>query len=213
MFKIGRTFFLCLLLAAGLGGCAVGNHQQYNGVVPDLKISGQRSVAVAVVDNRPYVVDGDKDPDFVGVQRGGFGNPFDVGTDSRKPLASDMTDNIVAALKQRGLAPEAVTVKPGTPVPATVQAANAGGRDRALVLELREWKSDTYTNTALVYNVEARVCDATGKSLASVTRQGDDDLGGDLMDPPGHAKDAVPPAFKRILESLLNDPQIVGALQ
>jgi hypothetical protein len=211
--KIVRTFGVCLLLLAGLGACAVGNHQQYAGVVPDLKVTGQRSVAVAVVDNRPYVVDGDKDPDFVGVQRAGFGNPFDVGTDSRKPLATDMTDNIVAALKQRGLSTEAVTVKPGTPSAAALQAATGAGKERALILELREWKSDTYTNTALIYDVELWVCDATGKPLATVTKKGDDDLGGDFMDPPGHAKDAVPPKLKAILEGLLNAPEIVAALQ
>ena len=123
-----------------------------------------------------------------------------------------MADNIVAALKQRGLGAEAVTVTPGTPYATALQAAGAG-KDRALVLELREWKSDTYTNTALVYNVEAKVCDATGKPLAAVTKFGDDDLGGDFMDPPGHAKDAVPPKLKAILESLLNAPEIVAALQ
>jgi len=208
--KFGRIV-IALLLLGSLGGCAVGNHQQYNGVVPALTVTGQKSVAVAVVDNRPYVVDGDKDPDFVGLQRGGFGNPFDVGTDSRKPLAMDLTDNIVTALKQRGLAAEPVLVKPGTPVASVVTAA--AGKERALVLELREWKSDTYTNTALIYDVELKVCDGAGKPLATASKQGDDDLGGNLMDPPGHAKDAVPPAIKAILESLLNAPQIVKALQ
>jgi len=211
--KFGRVFGLCVLLLGGLGGCAVGNHQQYSGQVPDLKMTGQRSVAVAVVDNRPYVVNGDKDPDFVGVQRAGFGNPFDVGTDSRKPLAADLSANVVAALKQRGVATEAVVVKPGTPSDAALNAAAATGKERALVLELREWKSDTYTNTALIYDVEAKVCDATGKPLAAATKQGNDDLGGNFMDPAGHAKDAVPPAAKAILEGLLNDPGIVAALQ
>ena len=206
-------FAVCLLLLCGLGGCAVGNHQQYAGVVPDLKVTSQRSVAVAVVDNRPYVVVGDKTPDFVGLQRGGFGNPFDVSTDSGKPLATDLSDNIVAALRQRGLAAEAVAVKPGASSDAALQAASAAGKDRALILDIREWKSDTYTNTALLYYVEARVCDATGRSLASVSKNGDDDLGGDFIDPPGHAKDTVPPAAKAILESLLNAPAIVAALQ
>jgi len=215
MLKIARAFGLCVGVLAlfGLGGCAVGNHQQYSGLVPDLKASGQHSVAVAVVDNRPYVVNGDKDPDFVGLQRGGFGNPFDVGTDSRQPLAADLAADIVAGLKQRGRATEAIAVKPGTPADEVLKAASATGKDRLLILDLRQWKSDTYTNTALIYNVEAKVCDATGHPLATVTKQGDDDLGGNLMDPPGHAKDAVPPATKAILESLLNAPEIAAALQ
>ena len=210
MRKIGFSLALALVLA-GLTGCAVGNHQQYAGVAPDLKVTSQRSVAVAVVDNRPYVANGDKDPDFVGIQRAGFGNPFDVGTDSRKPLATDMTEDIVAGLKLHGLAAEPVAVKPGTPSDVAIKAAT--GKDRALILELREWKSDTYTNTALIYDVELRVCDAAGRPLATASKKGEDDLGGNLMDPAGHAKDAVPPAFKKILEDLLNAPNVVTALQ
>ena len=213
MSKIGLQLGLCILLLAGLGGCAFGNHQQYAGVVPDLHVAGERSVAVAVIDNRPYVVSGDKNPDFVGIQRAGFGNPFDVGTESKKPLASDIADNIVAGLKRRGLKPEALAVKPGTSSEVALQATTAAGKERAVILELREWKSDTYTNTALKYDVELKVCDATGHPLASVSKHGEDDLGGDFMDPPGHAKDAVPAALKAILENMLNAPAVVAALQ
>jgi len=202
-----------LLLLLGLSGCAIGNHQQYAGVAPDLTLKATHSVAVVVIDSRPYVVSGDKDPDFVGLQRAGFGNPFDVTTVSHKPLASDIADDIVTALKNRNIQSAAVVVKPGTSASDALKAATAAGKDRGLIVDLREWKSDTYTNTALKFDVQATVCDAGGKQLATVARQGDQDLGGSIMDPPGHAKEAVPPAFKQAMESLLNAPEIVAALQ
>lgn len=204
---------LACLIGMALGGCAIGNQHQYNGVQPDLTVVSKHSVALAVVDRRPYVVSGDKDPDFVGLQRGGFGNPFDVTTASRQALADDFAGDIVAALKKRGLPAESVTVKAGTKPAEVMQALIAKGKDRALTIELTQWKSDTYTNTALLYNVQASVFDATGRQSASVAKQGDQDLGGSVMNPPGHAKEAVPPAFKAILESLLNAPEIVAALQ
>jgi hypothetical protein len=212
VWTIGSKLRLCLLLL-GLGGCAIGNQHQYAGVAPDLTLKATHTVSVLVVDSRPYVVNGAKDPDFVGLQRGGFGNPFDVTTASRKALASDIADDIVAALQKRNIQSAAVAVKPGTPAKEALKAAAGAGKDRGLVVDLREWKSDTYTNTALTFDVQATVCDASGDPLATVARQGDEDLGGSLMNPPGHAKDAVPPAFKKTMESLLNAPEIIAALQ
>jgi hypothetical protein len=116
-------------------------------------------------------------------------------------------------LKKRGLQAEVVAVKPGAQPDEAVKAATAAGKDRALILELRQWRSDTFMNTALHYDIEARVCDAAGRPLATLAKQGDEDLGGNFIDPPGHAKDVVPPTFKAILERLLNAPEIVAALR
>lgn len=75
-----------LLLAVVSSGCAVGNRYAYHTVVVDPSISGRSRVSVATHDQRAYVVSGNKDPQFVGVQRGGFGNPFDVRTMMVAPL-------------------------------------------------------------------------------------------------------------------------------
>jgi hypothetical protein len=101
MRAIGSKLWMLFVLL-GLSGCAVGNQHQYAGVAPDLTLKATHSVAVVVVDRRPYVVSGDKDPDFVGLQRGGFGNPFDVTTASGKALASDIADDVTAAPQEAG---------------------------------------------------------------------------------------------------------------
>jgi hypothetical protein len=72
---------------------------------------------------------------------------------------------------------------------------------------------DTYQNTALIYDVRLSVLDATGKVIAEGAKQGRDDLGGSFMNPPAHAKTAVPVAFRRIFEGLLNDPKVIAALR
>jgi len=213
MRAIGSRIGACLFLLAALSGCAIGNKHEYAGITPDLMVTGQHTVAVIVVDNRPYVATGGKGPDFVGLQRGGFGNPFSVTTKSGKPLASDIADDVVAALNKRGLRSSGKTLPPGTTVDGALKAAAGAGADRGLLLDIREWKSDTYNGTALIFDVEARVCDATGASLADVVKTGNQDLGSSFMDPPGHAKEAVPLAFKATMESLLNDPKVVSALQ
>jgi hypothetical protein len=42
--------------------------------------------------------------------------------------------------------------------------------------------------------------------------KGEDNLGGDFVNPPGHAKKVVPAAFKAKLEQLLGDPAVALAL-
>jgi hypothetical protein len=77
------TLFCVLLGVALLGGCAFGRTYSYSDVPIAMQaISSSGSVTVAVVDDRPYVLSGGKPDRFVGLMRGGFGNPFDVNTQS-----------------------------------------------------------------------------------------------------------------------------------
>src|SRR3546814_13503229 len=117
-----RNLAFVLCMGVLLGGCAVGNTHRYDLGDAQFQVNSSKSIAVAVVDVRPYVLDGDKAPDFSGLMRGGFGNPFDVTTDSGQPLAADFTAFIVAAL-QRARIP-AVSV-PLTPNPAETKDRRA----------------------------------------------------------------------------------------
>lgn len=80
----------------------MGNKHQYIGSDPELLVTTTYATAVAVQDRRPYVLDGDKDADFVGIQRGGFGNPFDVITTSGRPLARHVRDRRLGLEKEKG---------------------------------------------------------------------------------------------------------------
>jgi len=94
-----------VLVGVLLSGCAVGNRYAYQTVVASPQVSGTTAVGVATHDQREYVRSGAKDPQFVGLQRGGFGNPFDVRTEGDKPLADAMTAALVNTLMKKGSAP------------------------------------------------------------------------------------------------------------
>jgi hypothetical protein len=215
MMKIGRLIKMLSLSACILTvtGCAVGNKHQYAGVTPSLTLESAYSTAVAVQDRRPYIIDHDKDEDFVGLQRGGFGNPFDVTTKSGNPLATDIRNAIITALKKRDIYATPVDIKPTAPEVDAKKALVSAGADRALFLRMDEWKADTYTNTALHYDMHLSVLDRQGSLLAESAQEGEDDLGGSAWNPPAHAESAVPVAFKHILENLLNDPKVMAALR
>lgn len=196
-----RLVAICAV--ALLGGCAFGKKVAYQNVKPDLEVKGTNSVAVATWDQRPYVVSGGKAPTFVGLSRGGYGNPFNVHTESGGALADDVSKSIAGALKERGFSATPVLV-PATDSRRAVNEKIAEQKaDRGLLITLKEWKSDTYVNTKLIYDVIVRVTDVAGEELAQASFEGKDNLGGG----------AVADAYRRKVEEWFADPKIVKALQ
>ena len=71
-----------------ISGCAMLDYRQ---AAPDLHISTKERLSIGVQDHRPYVLNHDKEENFIGIQRGGFGIPVSLPTASGHPLAEDMT--------------------------------------------------------------------------------------------------------------------------
>ena len=144
----------CLLLVA----CAAGNRYDYGNSISGLPVSGSGKVALAVVDLRPYVQNGTKTANFVGIQRGGFGNPFDVRTGSGRPLADEMRDAIARAMENQGY---------------TVLGPNDAA-PRKMELRVAEWKTDVMARMKTSYDMALHVYDGTGALLAQSRTQGED---------------------------------------
>jgi hypothetical protein len=206
-----KNVLVAVLLLSTLGACAIGNQHDYKSAVPNIGMQVAGATAVAAQDRRSYVLSAEKTENFVGLSRGGYGNPFDVTTLSGNPLAIDFRDTVIAALRSKGVNAEAVALQPSHSDPR--QALLSLGKDRSLLFIISEWKSDTYMNTALIYDVRLTVLDKTGRLLAESVVSGRDDLGGDFINPPAHAKQVIPAAFKSKLETLLNDSKVVAALK
>lgn len=202
------TILGCVL---AISGCAIGRKQAYHDGNPRIP-RGSASVALVVQDQRPYVLSGAKRTTFVGLQRGGFGNPFDVTTVSGQALADDFVTSIARGLKRAGyrVLPVAVGDRAS---PAQVQDAMARtGAERGLHFLIQEWKADTQMNTSLHYGVMVRVLDPRGQELGRAVIDGIDTIPGSFMDPAGAAEESVPRAYNHKLQDLLNNPSVVRAL-
>lgn len=204
---------LPLAAAALLAGCAVGNKHAYHDAATQTSTRTDNSVAVASLDQRRYVVSGKSGPDFVGMQRGGFGNPFDVRTVSGRPLSTEFSEAIKSALERNGVRVISIETQPAGNSKVAMSSLVDTGRDRLLLLNISEWISDTFTNTGLTYTLRLTVADASGKQIAQKTLNAERDLGGSVINPPGHAKEVIPGAFRAAVEQLLNSPEIVTALK
>ncbi len=206
-----RNVLLLMLVAVWLGGCAIGNTHRYDLGDANFDLETEKTVAVTVVDHRPYIVSGDKQPTFVGLMRGGFGNPFDVTTSSDRPLAQDMTISIVDSLKKKDVDAVVVVIPPSASETTARRKLLAVDANRYVLLVLQEWKSDTYITTALIFNVSLEVLGPGGAQLADTTLRGKDNLGAGLV--PADARIAVETAVRQKLEAAFNDPEIVAALK
>jgi len=148
-----------------LGACAIGNKYDYNAAAATFGADIEKSVSAAVVDQRQYVLSGNKAPNFVGLQRGGFGNPFDVTTRSGRGLAEDLTNVLQRALDARGIAAKALVLPHGTGTDTVLSAFGKQGTDRLLLVNMREWKTDAMMRLTLHWNLEAAVYDPSGAML------------------------------------------------
>ena len=194
---------ICLLLVLPLfAGCAIGRKQDYRTANPSLPISTQQKIAVAVQDRRPDVLTKDVDEDYVGMQRGGYGNPFDVVTLSKQPLATEMAKEITDSFNQAGIKAETIGLSPDLSRDAVIAKLKSSHAEKALLVTLREWQSDTYAGTEVQYDVDMEALGKDGKTLAMKTSKGVEQLGRAFWDPQGVAQEKAPVFFRTKMEEL-----------
>lgn len=189
-----------------LSGCAAGKRVDYRVttefVAPTVKGT---TVSVGAQDVRPYVLDGSKQTNFVGLSRSMAGIPYGVVTTSGDPLADEIGALIAGALRKNGATVMEVKIPVGTPAVGRVALFKATNSTRNYLLEIREWKTDTYSNTTLSYDISLNVLDNLGAVLATKNIKGQDKLGSrpDRM--------TLATAISSIFGGLLNEPEIVSA--
>jgi len=209
MWKSPSASLTVLLL---LGGCAMGVRHNYDQKALNLGITTSATVGVGTLDHRPYVINGQKAENFVGVSRGGFGNPFDVTTQSGRPLASDISSSIVSSMKIDGVDAKAVELRPALSVDEATTALSAAGAQKSVMITLLEWKGDAMVNVGLNYDFLLRVFDKDGKLLTSKLQQGRENLGSaDPFTPGGTSQ--ILPRYRRMMEMLFRESDVVKALQ
>jgi len=194
-----------------LAACATGNRYDYQSeaVVLPLKADKPMGVVLYIEDLRPYVKSGEKSADFVGLQRGGFGNPFEVTTTSGRPMAEDMQASVAAGLRNSGY--DVSVTGAESDLAALTVTARQHEAMRILWLRVREWKSDIYMGIRLDYDLNLKVYDVDGTLLAENTMQGSGPVGGMKLSQ-GRNSQHMAQEFSKRIGYLFNDPSVRGAL-
>lgn len=200
-----------LVAAVVLAACSYAMPYEATMVLPE---AGNAKLAVATVDERPYVLNGKNPQEYVGIIRGGFGNPFNRDTDDGKPLADDFSASIVNSLAAKGFQVIAINTPPAKSSVAALEALRQSGAHRLILVELRDWQSDTMINPTVNCDVTLHVYDASGRELASVKDTKNYDMhGGSIFNTPGSSRDKVYRFYEHKIVEWFSDPKIEAALQ
>ena len=207
-------FLLSSLILSLMFGCGWSSWRKFDylNTSPTISFSSERSIALAVHDQRPQVLSKKSLPQHVGVLRGGFGNPFKASTASGMPLSDEMLQSISSSLRNKGFSITQVKLTPWEKQEEALEKLKNTGAERIILITLKEWRSNTYQYTALYYDAELKVYDNKKEFLAKSRVSGDQNLGGSVLDPPSSAKKNVPLSTKEKLSKLLNKPDVQNAL-
>ena len=166
---------------------------------------------MGVVENRDYVLTGDKKPDFIGLQRGGFGNPFDVTTASGEAFTNDLADALEKGLRDSGFTVTRLQV--ASPGASVVQAEiGKNGESRNIVLTVNEWKTDIYMDMNLHFDLFLEIVSRDGQILASNRISGEEKVSGAAMSADKNSRLAES-ALETKIGRLFNKPEIINALR
>ena len=204
---------LILLFCVYLTGCVAGHKYNYEESSIDfpVKPSENKTLILSVEDWRPYILSGNKEPSFVGLQRGGFGEPWDVTTSSGKPMTEDMSTAIVSGLKDAGY--NVFNISGRNEGVYLVKAANKNAASRIVVLKVLGWKSDVFTSVSLNCDLHLSVLDADGNLLAeSNVKSMEKITGGSWATRDGNSRTLAEEFSKKVI-NLFNAEGVRRALQ
>jgi hypothetical protein len=201
-------------LAAVLGGCATPIER--SDATPKLYSTPVKSIALAVLEARPYVVSGNKTPKFEGIVRGGFGIPHTL--DRPKRPAEERFVDLFAGLVKDGLTDAGTKVDIiAMPVGASVEAAlmrmSEGDAARHVVIQVLEsnWDAGGLSGNFLykydfgIYVRRRGAAQPTGKHfIATESNPASDKY---------NVFDMHSVRYKQIIESMFADPLIRKALE
>ena len=213
------TAALLVSLAALLASGCVDRTVPYETIDPELDYCGRCSVAVAVVDMRERVLDGDRSPAVVGALRVAGSRMVELTTGDESPLADAIGEAIAASLRRAGFEAPLVGSEPGEDREKLIERARALDPDYVWLLEIRDWWSSGRETTALSWELRLTAIDAYGAAIAETSvagktrwnKAGAREAEGEPSpetDPDATHHDQLVDLLERSVSSLLNDPVV-----
>lgn len=208
-----RPHFLRLtglfLLVAYLSGCAFGTKMSYDKTalaVPPIR----GEVAVGVWDARPYVLSGEKSPQWVGLQRSGFAIPYGVHTQSGAPLRSEFAQAIVNSFSRSGVAARTIDI-PDRMMNADAVERLMPSTGTGILLQIANWKTDALTDIHFAYDMTLKVFN-NGAKVTEERVNGNEKLDGSFWNPIGKSERVAVAKQKEKLDQLFASSRVRAAV-
>lgn len=194
-----------LVFTAILTGCAGGRSYDYSITSINVHADGDnKEIALGVHDQREYVKNGQKYPQYVGTQRSPAYVPWNINTKSGLPMADDFLLSIERSLKSKGFRVNSVALSEKENRSQVITLLKGTGANKLLLFTINEWFFDIWYHVRISCSMKFEVFNTEGKLLASAEAKQE------MWD---NDQNAVPDQqFKLAVEKVLNDEKIIEAL-
>lgn len=193
--KTIKKLIVIAFTTISLYGCVAGQSVaiDYNPEAEAVAPADSAPINVLVSDKREFVVSGSKPPYYVGKYRAGFGNPWDVTTDDRIPLADVMAADVAEELEALGY--------------------NVADSGRTLSITIKDWNFDGWQNGHLWYDLAVNLYDADGSEVYSGSFQDDIGITGTLSGIKGGVERDIPVIYRNVIQKIIRDnEELIAAL-
>lgn len=205
-----------LLLWAMLSGCVLTENTRSTGFnLPALELQGGSSslIVMGVLDERPYVLSGDKPPKYIGEFELSYGGPYDAFTTSKQPMVNEFGNKLVHLLGHTFPEIKTVNLSIGLSKDEAVTQLLENGANKVVLITLKEWKSHTAIDTSLWFDAQVESFNKDKQLLAYKRTQGHDTFGGAaIAGPITNAKRTLPHAFRQKMQALFSDSLVMASL-
>ena len=170
-------------------------------------------VTIGVIDNRPYVVSGEKEPWFEGLTRDGFGIPHTFNRPKR-PATETFADRIASMLERTfvdaGSQVKIVKLPKGLPRKAAIERLEPGSAGATLLVQIFDSKFDAGGfSFNYEYDFRLNVLGPEGNILAEATNEGQ---GGVTPSDKHSIWDMFGVVYREKFDRLLANPDIQQAI-
>lgn len=215
-YKSKQSFLLLIGLACVAmltSGCANMLKFKIADVDAKVNVTGNTAITVASLDKRAFIVDRSSPESYVGMVRGGYGNPFNATTLSNLSFADAVSKSICKALNQKGFKATSVSVKFDKTEQQAVNSLLQTKMNKNILVVIREWESDSFYNLNIGYDFLLKVFNRDGTVLATSEAKDAIQISCSIMTGClGIDEKEVPAAFQKAMETLLNAPTVMRAL-
>ncbi|CAH0524888.1 hypothetical protein [Vibrio hippocampi] len=170
---------------------------------PQVTINKVNGISIAVLDQRPYVLNKDKEPNFEGIIRSGFGIPYSYSTITGEPMSLYLGKRLEYGIEQKGVNVEQQQTDTATQF-SDLMSKLKNDQQPSIVVVLNEWKYDFHAlSDNSWYDVDITVADSTGKTVLTKNYKGEDDIpdGGVI----GNEMMLI---YKARFEKIFSDPEL-----
>ena len=201
-----------LLVAAQLGGCATPIEKSET--TPRLYAVPEPNIALAVIEARPYVLAGSKQPWFEGHVRGVFGIPHAIRRPKRpenERFVDYFAELVKEGLAQSGMNPTVVAVPNGASLDDAQKKLSASNAGRYVVIRVVEsnWDLGSVNLNSYKYHFDMNVARPGGSWSGKIFSANEANKPSDKY----NVFDMHTLRYRNVIETMFNDPAIRQALQ